>query len=113
MQKPEERKILKQEKIEVSDEIGQLIDSLNHKKAIFDERITQKIGETVGLKTSDAKVYKLFSALTENFVDDLLTSINHKRHRELLEIDEKLTEARKDDSWIIRNGSQKKTEFAQ
>ena len=106
--KTEERKIIKIEKIEAEEEIVNLIDAINHKKSIFDERIIKKIGENVGLKTSDAKVYKLFSALTEHFVDDFITSINHKRHSELIDIDKKLTEATKD-SLIKRNKSQEKT----
>ena len=104
----EERKILKQEKIEISDEIAHLIDSLNQRKSLVDERVVKKMGDNMGLKTSDAKVYKLFSALTENFVDDLITSINHKRHRELIDIDEKLIEATKE-SKISRDQPQKET----
>ena len=110
--RPEEKRILKAEPVRVSSDIARLVDSINKRRPIFDERLCSKVAESAGIRTCDAKVFKLFSALVEHYVDDLLTSINHKSHREIMEIDEKLAEAQKDNSGITRDQHQEKTDAA-
>jgi hypothetical protein len=105
MSKPEDRKVIKSEKIVLQDEYRRFFDALKAKSSTFDERIVKKIGKSVGFKTSDEKVYKILSLLSEKFLDDVLTSINHKNKKDIDHIDRKYREAENDDSLLRRNAN--------
>jgi len=104
---------MKSEKIQLYDEYRRFFDALKDKTPLVDERIIKKIGKSVGFKTSDEKVYKILSLVSEKFLDDVLTSINHKSKKDIDYIDRKYREAESDDSRLIRNAEQEVPKPAQ
>jgi hypothetical protein len=103
MNKIDERRFIKSEKVNLYDEYRRFFDALKDKTPMVDERIIKKIAKSVGFKTSDEKVYKILSLVSEKFLDDVLTSINHKSKKDIDYIDRKYREAEGDDSGINRN----------
>ena len=96
MQRTEDKKPLKVEQIQLGEKYVSLFNALSSRNSLIDERVLREIGKSVGFKSSDEKVYKLMSALTEKFLDDMLTSINHKNIEPIKDITKKVDEARDD-----------------
>ena len=94
----EEVKFQKSEKVLINEKYEKLFETLEKKTSLFDERLIKKFGKQIGFNTSDSKVYKLLSVLSEKMFDDILTSINHKNIREIETISNKIFTAKKDES---------------
>ena len=93
-----EPRIQKIEKIEMNPKYEKLMVALDRKQSLFDERLVKKLGRQVGFESSDDKVYKLLSLVSENMFDELLTSINHNNSRDIDAISKKVLDAKKDES---------------
>ena len=113
MYKFDEKRVIKSENIDLNADYIELFTALKDKPKAFDERIVKKMGKEMGFQTSDEKVYKLISLYTESYLDEVLTSINHKNKKEIEAVYRKYKEAEEDDSEVIRDAEEEVSEFAQ
>ena len=81
--KIEEKKYLKKEPIQLKDQYEKLFQNLHQKRLAFDERISQHMAKKMGVRCADQKVFKLMSVYLEMYLDEILTSINHKNKKEI------------------------------
>ena len=106
MYKFDEKKFIKSENIDLNADYIELLSALKDKPQVFDERIVKKMGKEIGFQTSDEKVYKLISLHTESYIDEILTSINHKNKKEIEAVFRKFKEAEEDDSKLKRDAEE-------
>ena len=92
----EPRKFLRKEPICLKQDYFNLINLLKEKHTIIDERLLKVMGERVGMRSSDEKVYKLISVYIESQINDIITSINHKHKSEISQIRKKYQEIQND-----------------
>ena len=113
MHKFDERRLIKSEHIDLNADYIELFAALKDKPKVMDERVIKKMGKELGFQTTDEKVHKLVSLHAEAFLDEVLTSINHKNKKEIEAVFRKFKEAEDDDSELSRDAEEEVPEPAQ
>ena len=103
MNRHENQRIIKSEQVDINADYIELFKKLKEQPTAFDKSFIRQIAKKEGFQCSDEKVYKLISIYTQMYLDDVLTSINHRNKKQIEEINKKYNEARNESSKLNRN----------